>query len=58
MQFYITDGPAPHLNHGPYGAIFGECGPVDVVHALASVEVWGDRPKKPPKIKSIKITRR
>ena len=58
MQFYITDGPAPHLNHGPYGAIFGQCAPVEVVHALGSVEVLGDRPKNPPRIRSVKISRR
>ena len=58
MQFYITDGPAPHLDHGHYGAIFGRCGPVDVVHALAAVEVLGDQPRRPPRIKSIKISRR
>lgn len=58
MQLYITDGPAPHLDHGPYGAIFGQCGPVEVVHALAAVEVDGDRPRRPPRINSVKVGRR
>jgi peptidyl-prolyl cis-trans isomerase A (cyclophilin A) len=57
VQFYITDGRAPHLDHGNYGTIFGECGPEEVVHTLASVNVMGDRPTKPPRIKSIKIKR-
>jgi len=57
MQFFITDGPAPHLDHGNYGAIIGECAPDQVVRALASVEVSGDRPLKAPMITSIKVRR-
>lgn len=52
-QFFITDAAAPHLDRGY--TIFGECSPVDTVHKIASVEVAGERPKTPPKIKSIKI---
>jgi len=36
--------------------IFGECGPEETVHKLASVEVQGERPKNPPKMK-VKIFR-
>jgi peptidyl-prolyl cis-trans isomerase A (cyclophilin A) len=54
-QFFITDAATPHLDRGY--TIFGECAPEDTVHKLASVEVLGERPKTPPKIKSIKIHR-
>ncbi len=53
-QFFITDAAAAHLD--PSYTIFGECAPEDLVHKLASVEMAsGDKPKTPPKIKSIKI---
>jgi peptidyl-prolyl cis-trans isomerase A (cyclophilin A) len=55
-QFFITDAAAAHLDSGY--TIFGECGPEALVHKLASVEVAGERPKTPPKIKSIKILRK
>jgi peptidyl-prolyl cis-trans isomerase A (cyclophilin A) len=54
-QFFITDAAAPHLDRSY--TIFGECSPEEQVHKLASVEVNGERPKTPPKIKSIKIHR-
>jgi peptidyl-prolyl cis-trans isomerase A (cyclophilin A) len=54
-QFFITDAAAPHLDRSY--TIFGECAPEDLVHKLASVEVMGEKPKTPPKIKSIKIHR-
>ena len=55
-QFFITDAAALHLDSGY--TIFGECGPVDLVHTLASVEVQGQRPKTPPDIKKVTITRK
>jgi peptidyl-prolyl cis-trans isomerase A (cyclophilin A) len=54
-QFFITDARAPHLDRSY--TIFGECAPEDMVHTLANVEVMGERPKTPPKIKSIKVHR-
>jgi peptidyl-prolyl cis-trans isomerase A (cyclophilin A) len=55
-QFFITDAAAYHLDNGY--TIFGECGPVDAIHKIASLDVQGDRPKDPPDIKKITITRK
>ncbi|AUX43891.1 peptidylprolyl isomerase [Sorangium cellulosum] len=55
-QFFITDGAAFHLDGGY--TIFGECGPEELVHKLASVEVKGERPVNPPVIKKVTITRK
>ncbi|AUX23542.1 peptidylprolyl isomerase [Sorangium cellulosum] len=55
-QFFITDAPAFHLDGGY--TIFGECGPEELVHKLASVEVKGERPVNPPVIKKVTITRK
>jgi peptidyl-prolyl cis-trans isomerase A (cyclophilin A) len=54
-QFFITDARAPHLDRGY--TIFGECAPEEMVHTIANVEVMGERPKTPPKIKSVKVHR-
>jgi len=54
-QFFITDAAAPHLDRNY--TIFGECGPEEMVHKVASVDVIGERPKSAPKIKSVKIHR-
>lgn len=35
-QFFITDAAAPHLTAMKTYSIFGECGPVDVVHKIAN----------------------
>ncbi|KYF62120.1 peptidylprolyl isomerase [Sorangium cellulosum] len=54
-QFFITDAAAFHLDNGY--TIFGECGPEELVHKLASVETKGERPVSPPVIKKVTITR-
>lgn len=54
-QFFITDAAAAHLDNGY--TIFGECGPEELVHKLANVEVRGERPVTPPVIKKVTITR-
>jgi peptidyl-prolyl cis-trans isomerase A (cyclophilin A) len=56
MQFFVMDGSAPHLDNGY--TIFGKCTPDSVVEKIASVEVDGDRARKPPKIQNISIRRR
>ncbi|MEJ7731506.1 MAG: peptidylprolyl isomerase, partial [Polyangiaceae bacterium] len=56
-QFFITDGPALHLDGGY--TIFGECTPLDVVHAIATVDLGrGDRPEEPPVIEHVTIARK
>ncbi len=55
-QFFITDDAANHLDNGY--TIFGECGPVELVHQLASVPVSGSTPKTPIDIKKITVTRK
>ena len=54
-QFFVTDDKAAHLDHGY--TIFGECAPVDTVHAIASVPVLGERPASPVNIKKVTIAR-
>jgi peptidyl-prolyl cis-trans isomerase A (cyclophilin A) len=54
-QFFITDAAAAHLDRGY--TIFGECAPVDTVHKIAGVEVKGEKPVSPPKIKKITFKR-
>jgi peptidyl-prolyl cis-trans isomerase A (cyclophilin A) len=55
QQFFILDAPTTRLDGGY--TIFGECEPGDVIHAIASVPVVGDRPVKPPKIIKVTIRR-
>ena len=56
-QFFITDDAAFHLDGGY--TIFGECGPVELVHKIASVDMErGDKPKTPPVIKHVTIARK
>lgn len=54
-QFFILDGAAPHLDGGY--TIFGQCSPDDVIAALASTPVSGDRPVKPPMLRKVTISR-
>jgi peptidyl-prolyl cis-trans isomerase A (cyclophilin A) len=55
VQFFITDAKAAHLDGGY--TIFGECGPVSVVHAIANVAVSGEQPTTPVTITKIEIAR-
>jgi peptidyl-prolyl cis-trans isomerase A (cyclophilin A) len=56
-QFFITDRATPHHLDGKH-TIFGKCGNLDVVQAIASVDRDGDdRPKTDVVIKKVTITR-
>jgi peptidyl-prolyl cis-trans isomerase A (cyclophilin A) len=55
MQFFVTDGPALHLDGGY--TIFGECGPIELVHRLATVEADRGRPNQELTIQSVRIER-
>jgi peptidyl-prolyl cis-trans isomerase A (cyclophilin A) len=53
-QFFITDAAAEHLDGGY--TIFGECGPVGVVHEIANVPTGpGGRPDRPVVIQRVTI---
>ncbi len=54
-QFFIMDGPAPHLDGGY--TVFGKCAPENVIHALAKTRLTGPNADKPPVIRSIRIRR-
>jgi cyclophilin family peptidyl-prolyl cis-trans isomerase len=55
-QFFITDGPAPHLN-GKH-TIFGQCDSLEVVKKIANLpRDPNDKPYHPPKITHITIVR-
>jgi peptidyl-prolyl cis-trans isomerase A (cyclophilin A) len=54
-QFFIMDGVAKHLDGGY--TIFGKCSPENIIEAIASSEVAGDRAVSPPKIKKLTIER-
>ncbi len=55
-QFFIMDEAANHLDGGY--TIFGDCGPVETIHKIASVETVRDKPTTPPVIKKVTVTRK
>jgi len=55
-QFFITEAPTPHLNN--HHTIFGQCGNLDVVKAIARVpRDQNDRPKTPVHMKRVIVER-
>jgi peptidyl-prolyl cis-trans isomerase A (cyclophilin A) len=60
-QFFITDSSGPsvkNLDHLNSYTIFGECAPVDGVHAIANVQTGPrDKPVVPVVINSVKVAR-
>jgi peptidyl-prolyl cis-trans isomerase A (cyclophilin A) len=56
-QFFIMDAAAAHLDRDHSYTIFGDCGPLETVHAIANVPVMGEAPVKPVIIKTVKIAR-
>lgn len=56
-QFFVCEGPTPHLN-GRH-AVFGQCHNPELIEEIASVDTdRSDRPKSPVAIQSITIERR
>jgi peptidyl-prolyl cis-trans isomerase A (cyclophilin A) len=54
-QFFITEIPVTYLN-GRH-TIFGQCGNLDVVKAIARVPTNGESPVKPIIIKKVNVER-
>jgi peptidyl-prolyl cis-trans isomerase A (cyclophilin A) len=54
-QFFITEVPTPFLNDRH--TIFGQCGNLDTVKAIARVPAEADRPLKPVVIKHVTVQR-
>lgn len=58
-QFFITDGPTPHLNdrHSVFGQVHDN-NSLDVISTIASVETAAnDRPQQEVKLKTVRITK-
>jgi peptidyl-prolyl cis-trans isomerase A (cyclophilin A) len=54
-QFFITEVPTPYLN-GKH-TIFGQCGNLDIVKAIARVPAADEKPLKPVVIKRVVVER-
>lgn len=55
-QFFITEGPQPHLDSPYHYNIFGQCDNQELVKQIARLaRAQNDRPFNPPKITHIKI---
>jgi peptidyl-prolyl cis-trans isomerase A (cyclophilin A) len=62
-QFFITDDAATYLDFGSRPGmgytIFGECGPLETIHKIASVKMKSrEVPETPPVIKKVTVTRK
>ena len=56
-QFFITEAPAPHLDDKH--AVFGQCGDLEVVRAIARTPADPtQRPEHPPTITRMSFSRR
>ena len=55
MQFFVTDGPARHLDGG--FTIFGQCEPDEVIERIAAVDVRGSTPTTSVRIDRIEVRR-
>jgi peptidyl-prolyl cis-trans isomerase A (cyclophilin A) len=55
MQFFITDGPARHLDGG--FTIFGQCAPDEMIEKLAGVVIRAGKPVQPTTIGKITLRR-
>jgi peptidyl-prolyl cis-trans isomerase A (cyclophilin A) len=54
-QFFITEVPTPHLNN--HHTIFGQCGNLDVVKAIARVPARGSQPSTPVHMLHVRVER-